>query len=501
MSSTPKTSRLETIRGLDIAPRSVTSTSGSELGIARTGDGKRLVAMVPKGSPFFRNLEGKTQGHHAGHTLLVGPLSAHNAAALREALPWLRPRLLGLQTSTGFGDRLGLATPGHVRALRAVGGGIAPIFAQQSIREMQRTGRTPQEVVDDATWGVFAEGWREGFGADADHLKTFEDVGACVAAGYTFFTFDPGERVDDQAESADACALRSALDRLPWEELEDSFEDLKWRYPEWLTTERCEVGLGEETLARAAVKYGRAVAYVASMYRYLEEVMGGRPFELEVSVDETETPTTHAQHAYVAGELSRLGVCFASLAPRFVGRFEKGVDFIGDVEGFERDFAVHAALARVGSSNGPYKLSLHSGSDKFSIYEPAVRQTRGLVHLKTAGTSYLEGLRTVAVLDPALFREIYTFARERYGEDRLSYHVSASLRSAASLRGYADDELPELLERFDEREILHVTFGSVLKEARLRERLFTLLRAHPEDYAASLQAHFVKHLRPFRQGD
>src|SRR5215218_9888596 len=299
MSSTPKTSRLETIRGLDVAPRSVTSASGAELGIVRTDEGEWLVAMVPKGSLFFRNLEGKTQGHHAGHILLVGPLSAYNAVALREALLWLRPRLVGLQTSTGFGDRLGLATPGHVRALRAVGGGIAPIFAQQSIREMQRTGRTPQEVLDDATWGVFAEGWREGFGADADHLKTFEDVDVCAAAGYTFFTFDPGERVDDQAESADACALRSALDGIPWEELEDSFENLKRRYPERLTVEGCEVTLGEEALARAAVKYGRAVAHVASMYRHLEEVMGGRPFEVEVSVDETETPTTHAQHAYV----------------------------------------------------------------------------------------------------------------------------------------------------------------------------------------------------------
>jgi len=500
MNSTPKTSRLETLRELDVAPRSVASANGAEVGVARTEDGEGLVAMVPKGSLFFGDLEGRIQDHHDGHALLVGPLSPRNAAALREVLPWLRPRVLGLQTSTGFGDRLGLATPGHVRALRAVGGGIAPIFAQQSIREMQRTDRTPQEVMDDATWGVFAEGWREGFGADADHLKTFEDVDGCAAAGYTFFTFDPGERVDDQAEFADARALRSALDGLPWEELEDSFEDLKRRYPERLTVEGCEIALSEEALARAAAKYGRAVAHVTSMYRHLEEAMGGRSFEVEVSVDETETPTTHAQHTYVTGELNRLGVRFVSLAPRFIGRFEKGVDYIGDVGGFERDFAVHAVLARAGSSNGPYKLSLHSGSDKFAIYEPAVRQTRGLVHLKTAGTSYLEALRTVAVLDPALFRKVYTFARERYGEDRLSYHVSASLRRATPPEGCTDDELAGLLERFDEREILHVTFGSVLKDTRLRERLFTLLRAHPEDYAKSLESHFVKHLRPFRQG-
>src|ERR671911_2846013 len=138
MSSTPKASSLETLRGLDVAPRSVTSASGAELGIARTDDGERLVAMSPKGSLFFGNLEGETQGHHDGRTLLLGPLSTHNAAALREALPWLRPQLLGLQTSTGFGDRLGLATPGHVRALSTVGGGIAPIFPQPSNCEMRR---------------------------------------------------------------------------------------------------------------------------------------------------------------------------------------------------------------------------------------------------------------------------------------------------------------------------------------------------------------------------
>ncbi len=82
------------------------------------------------------------------------------------------------------------------------GGNIAPIFAQQSIREMTRTGRTPQQVMDDATWGIFQEGWQDGFGADADHLKTPGDIDACLAAGYTFFTIDPGAHVDNRAETA-----------------------------------------------------------------------------------------------------------------------------------------------------------------------------------------------------------------------------------------------------------------------------------------------------------
>ena len=114
-----------------------------------------------------------------------------------------------------------------------------------------------------------------------------------------------------------------------------------------------------------------------------------------------------------------------------MGRFEKGVDYIGDLAAFQADFAVHAAIAR---HFGPYKLSLHSGSDKFSVYGIAMQETRGLVHLKTAGTCYLEALRTLSALDPALFREIYAFARQRYPTDRASYHVSAELAKAAAAR-------------------------------------------------------------------
>ena len=171
-------------------------------------------------------------------------------------------------------------------------------------------------------------------------------------------------------------------------------------------------------------------ACTATWYRRPESAR----IELEVSVDETETPTSHAEHIYIASELKRLGVKWVSLAPRYVGRFEKGVDYIGSLAAFEADFAGHAAIARW---FGPYKLSLHSGSDKFSIYPIAARLSRGLVHLKTAGTSYLEALRTIAHHDPAFFREIYTFARQRYETDRLSYHVSAELSECPAAGGGA----------------------------------------------------------------
>jgi hypothetical protein len=148
-------------------------------------------------------------------------------------------------------------------------------------------------------------------------------------------------------------------------------------------------------------------------------------------------------------------------------------------------------------------LSLHSGSDKFSIYPAAMRQTRGLVHLKTAGTSYLEALRTIAALDTMLFRKIYAFARERYDTDKASYHVSAEVSHTPAPEDLSDAWLPRLLEQFDAREVLHVTFGSVLTERnadgsrRFYDRLVGLLRANPEAYAANLEKHFARHLESF----
>ncbi|MCX6549409.1 MAG: tagaturonate epimerase family protein [Acidobacteria bacterium] len=479
-----------------------TARAGSlELSLVREGAERRLVAGADRPhadqlSPF----EGE-RSERGGQVVLVGPSSPRNAAAARAALPWLRPVPIGLMTSAGFGDRLGLATPGHVRALRSVGGHIAPIFAQQSIREMTRTGRTPQQVIDDAMWGAFEAGWTSGYGADADHLKTAADISSCAAAGFTFFTIDPGEHVDDRADTATLDELRAAWDVLPWARLEDDAASLRARYAgASFDVEGTRIVFDERTVMKAAVKYGRAIAHVTELFRHTMSVMAGRAFEFEVSVDETDTPTTHAEHILIAAELRRLGVRWESLAPRFVGRFEKGVDYIGDLKAFHADVSVHAAIAR---QFGPYKISLHSGSDKFSIYEMAARETRGLVHLKTAGTSYLEALRAVALVSPDLFRSIYRFSIVRYQEDRASYHVSASIERAPGPDTVADGGLVALLDDFDVREILHVTFGSVLRTKRpdgallFADALMALLAENPEAYASCLERHFVRHLQPF----
>ena len=431
--------------------------------------------------------------------LIVCPADHTNAQALRAALPFVAPRPLGLHCSIGCGDRLGLATPGHVCAVRR--GRMAPVLAQQSIRELTRTQRTPEEVLDAASWGAFQTGWRVGFGADADHLKTTEDLDRCAAASYTFYTIDPGDHVDDSAEQAEPSVVREKVESLPWAVLETTPQDLRRAYlTRPLEVEGGKIVFDEERLWRAAAKYGRAIAHTVTMYRHLSTRMEGRSFELEVSVDETESPTTPEQHYFIASQLQRLGVHWISLAPRFIGRFEKGVDYIGDLAAFEADTARQAAVAR---ALGPYKLGLHSGSDKFSVYPILARLAGQLVHLKTAGTSYLEALRVVANVEPALFRQIAAFAIQRYAQDSRSYHVSADPSRLSPPDQLTDPQLASWLDSRDGRQVLHVTFGSVLTAQGpdgtylFRDRFLSTLRLHEASYYAALAAHFERHIAPF----
>ena len=168
------------------------------------------------------------------------------------------------------------------------------------------------------------------------------------------------------------------------------------------------------------------------------------------------------------------------------------MDYIGDLDTFTAALARHAAIAK---TRGPYKLSLHSGSDKFSIYPIAAELTNGLVHLKTAGTSYLEALRTVAQVDVTFFREILGFSRDRYEIDRATYHVSAELAKVPAPDAVDDADLPDLLNQFDARQVMHVTFGSVLDT--FGDRLMTLLRANADVYEDLLDKHFQRHLQCF----
>lgn len=483
------------IGNLQLLKQSSVEYESVNYGMVKQDNEHKLVVMASTKENKISAFRGKTL-QVGGVQAIIAPLTAENAFALRTQLPWLQSQCLGLEMSAGMGDRLGLATPGHIHALRKLNGKIRPIFAQQSIRENNRTGRTPQQVLDEAMWGVFQENWQDGFGADADHLKNTEDIDVCLAAGYTFFTIDPGDHVDNRAENANLELLQELVKDLPAEVKSAQSSLLKKTF----TIEKINVTFDEFTLLKAMVKYGNAVWHVAKMYSYLQSKSGSKPFEFEVSVDETDNPTSHAEHIYIASELKRLGVKWISLAPRYVGRFEKGVDYIGDLGLFNQDILGHASIARY---FGPYKLSLHSGSDKYSIYQMAVNATRGLVHLKTAGTSYLEALRTIAEINPTLFIEIYSYSKGRYDTDKLTYHVSAQIDKAPDSSSVSDYK--EILNNFDAREILHVAFGSVLNEKnpdgsfRFYNKLMQTLRDHPDEYANKLESHFLRHLKLFVQ--
>jgi hypothetical protein len=476
------------IPGATVYAASVAEQGGSRYFLCRVeATGERRLGVGGDLSGFA--------GQDAGQGLLLCPCSAENAAALRARLPWLRPAALGRRTSFGFGDRMGSATPGHIQAMRATGADatISPIYAQQSVRENTRTGRTPQQVIDDAMWGIFQEGWRAPWGADADHVKEIADLAPFVAAGYTFYTIDPSDYVDNAAQTDALDALREKVARLPWDQLQTSYEALRARYcAAPLALEGLELVFDEPVLLRALAKYGRAIAHTAAIAAALNAQVQGSRYDLELSVDETDTPTSIYEHFLIANELHARGIPVASMAPRFVGKFQKGVDYMGDIALFEAELINHVAIMDHFDS---YKLSIHTGSDKFSIYPIIARYTHGRVHVKTAGTSYLEALRIVAKQRPALFRAMLNDARVHFAHDRKTYFLDAQLDKVPQNSDVSDADLPDLLEQFDTRQVLHVCFGTLLDihGAALRE----LIAAHENDYRVGLERHFTRHLSPF----
>jgi len=488
-------------RDAEVYASSVRRKRGGTYALIRAEDGKQL-AVLGASAPAFEwtSSVDTTEG-----TLYLCPVSADNAEQLRSTFPWTAPEPLGRTSALGCGDRLGRATPGHIRACRTAD--VVPVLAQQSIREMERTGRTPREVLDDASWAVFQEGYTDGFGADADHLKTPESVDACVAAGYTMYTIDPSDHVDNAADELAGEELTDRFRAVPWDALDTTPTDCLNRYAGAALTvegeaETLQIEFDEESLKRAAVKYGAAIAHTRTLAAHLarsyEETRPGEAYDLEMSVDETDTPTRPYEHYFVAAELQRLGIEVTSLAPRFVGAFEKGIDYKGDLDAFEENFRAHAAIAQ---SEGEYKLSIHSGSDKFSVYPILGRHAGRHLHLKTAGTSFLEALRIPARHAPNLFREMVSFAFDRFQDDRKTYHVTTDLDAIPSPDAVDDEALePTYLEDDDGRQLLHITYGSLLSaeedgEPRFRDRFFALLDANEEEHYDALQSHLLDHIQ------
>lgn len=414
-----------------------------------------------------------------------------------------QPVTLGLKKSFGFGDRLGLATPGHLRAARK--SDFAPIFAQQSIREMDRTQRTAEEVMAAAKETLAKENYDKPWGADADHLKTEADVQRTAKAGFCFFTIDPSAFVVNEA---DTMGENDLSEQIKAQVKDGVFSEANWT--SWYLEKEFAVTTGpalrftKEALFRAAVKYARAIAHCEKMAGYIRAASGSKPYEIEVSVDETDSPTSTAEHLFFALELKRRNVKIVSLAPRFTGEFEKGIDFRGDLNAFSKSLQQHVAVAK---AFGPYKISVHSGSDKFTAYPIIGRLCGDLLHVKTAGTSYLEALRAVCRKDKALFGEIAEYCVGRFETDRKSYHISTTNEEIKALAGVAPkDYEAKYLDERPGRQLLHVTFGSVLTQGvrkngqRFKDAILDILRADPELHAELLDIHFSKHLSLLNAG-
>jgi hypothetical protein len=465
--------------------------------------GVSQAGRVPSWLSRFKGEYSEAQGLR----VLMATLSSANAAVLRGIVPYTCPQTLGVNSAFGFGDRIGLATPGHAMAAASAEGKILPVFAQQSIREMSRTERTASEVMDDATWGVFRAGWTQPFGADADHLKTKSDVEVTAQAGFVFFTIDPSEYVDQGADDYDGYQIEERFRDLIDGKVKGASDFLKLYRGNTFEIddgqEKVRVTFDELSLKRAAVKYGRALAHMYGMASHVAKCMGSSPFELEISVDETPQPTSPLEHLFIALELKRHGTSIVSLAPRFVGDFEKAVDYKGNLYLFDESLRQHMAIAE---QFGPYKISVHSGSDKLSIYPSFGRICKGRFHVKTAGTTYLEALRVVCRVDKEFFRSIVQFARHRFETDRATYHISAELGLVPEANDLKDGELEKVyLDQDRGRQILHVTFGSVLTEKtdhgyRFRERIRAILRQNGQLHEHILRDHLGKHIQMLLMG-
>ncbi|MEM2899490.1 MAG: tagaturonate epimerase family protein [Thermoplasmata archaeon] len=487
---------------LKVYERSIISKDEATFFMIREGVNKRLIVVYPRSIRSFdvgfeASEEGEFNYRGKSYRFMVCCCNHVNACVLRKKIPFTSPRPAGLKPSGGMGDRIGLATPGHIRAVSEK---IFPVLAQQSVRELSRTSRTFNDVLDDVSWAVFQEGYRFGFGADADHLKMIEDVDDAINAGYTMFTVDPSDYVDNNVEEYTVNELKNKFQLLPWKDLNSEAEKFLGFY----VGKKVNVGqysliIEEKNLVKMAVKYLTAIAFASKVFHHIRSRLKHRVFDFEVSIDETKTPTSPLEHVFIILELRRLGVNITSLSLRFEGKFEKAVDYIGDLAKFKESFKKHVLIAE---AFGPYKLSVHSGSDKFSVFPVMGRFGSSLLHLKTAGTSYLEALRIVARHEPNLFREIVKHACERFEIDRKAYDVSTNLSAVPKPDEVLDCRLETTyLDENNARQMLHITYGSILTAKKpsgewvFRERLINCLLNYEEEYYETIAKHLTKHIK------
>ncbi|MGI6169204.1 MAG: tagaturonate epimerase family protein [Christensenellales bacterium] len=470
---------------------SIQTAAGTVFFIARDKKEKVLIASGP--SVVLDKLEGKEiKGLKDAK---VCPLNLANNHVLREYFPYMVPvSYKGRDITFGLGDRLGLASAGHLRLLRHYR--VFPVIAQQSMRELKLMGRTYGGVLMDASWAVFQENYMEGFGADGDHLKTADEVANALSCGFTMITLDCSENIDN-----DIYALSQDERKARYGKLDAKYRksmEAKYLGQEIILKNGVKVPFDDKMYYQTLLVYGKAIDFAEEIY-YKVVKKCGRHIDFEVSIDETLAETEPAAHYIVANELLERGVDIGSIAPRFVGEFQKGVDYMGNLGQFEVDFDIHERIA----DHFGYRISVHSGSDKFSVFPIVGERTGGRYHIKTSGTNWLEFVRLIALYAPELFRKIYNYAKTKFVEAGKLYHVSGKLENCPDVDALPDDELASLLdvEKVDTRQLMHITYGYILtvKDERgnymFKDALYALGFEREEEYYKLLEQHIGRHVQ------
>jgi hypothetical protein len=409
--------------------------------------------------------------------------------------------------SIGVGDRFAHQAKAQLRAFQLIaadGVEAVPVW-NKSNREHSFIGSEPESVLVAAKAAVQALDWKGGWHVDADHIR-LETVDRFLPHS-DFFTLDVADSIGQPAAPE---AVAAFLERHP--ELIGTIAIPQIEAP--FTTTRAEI-------ERIAGKFLLAVQDAGKIYRHIAAEKGSQSFIAEVSMDETDSPQTPPELLVILAAIADEGIPAQTIAPKFTGRFNKGVDYVGDLAQFEKEF--HEDLAVIAFAIKNYglpanlKLSVHSGSDKFSLY-PIIRRTlpkfgAGL-HLKTAGTTWLEeliGLAEAGGKALTLAKEIYGYAIEHVDELTEPYASvididRAKLPTAAEVKGWTSEQFTGALRHDQQhalfnssfRQLLHVSFKLAAKQG---QRYPDLLEANEEVVGRNVTENlYARHLRPLFVG-
>jgi len=414
--------------------------------------------------------------------------------------------------SFGVGDRFAHQASAQLVAFERLaerGVVVAPVW-NKSNREHTFIGSEPSSVREAAARAVADRAWPHPWFVDADHVRL--DTVDRFLSSSDFFTIDVAESIGAAPAAGDT---ESFLARHG--ELVGSLDLEGLAEPVCLSRDDL-AAIARQYLA-AAVEAGRIYRHIRD--RHIRDARGAEPFVVEVSMDETHEPQTPRQLLVILAMLADEGIPVQSIAPKFTGRFNKGVDYVGDVADFEREFAADVAVVahavRAYGLPQSLKLSVHSGSDKFSLY-PVIRRvmaaTGAGVHLKTAGTTWLEeliGLAEAGGDGLALAREIYAYALAHVDELCGPYAAVIDidrdrLPAAEEVAGWSGARLAAAIRhvpgdpRFDPnmRQLLHVSFKVAARQGR---RYTNLLEANRLVVARQVETNiFDRHLVPLFLG-